>query len=248
MLATRVPAIVRDGCRATDLTDADPEVSCDAGGIDFYLAAWGTKARLLKQMSDTRGAAECDILEQAFGDILIGKSVIGSGGGCATEPSFAFTNVSLLIEGSIYVPGGTFADAQDWFRANRPTLPAQGIVHGAALDPPIGELDLHHLRDRAQRVSYDALSRRAEAYTGKLLFYRARVLQEAGDGALVLVTRTGGIWRDVVFIDYTLLERLIAGDMVEFAGVGTGTYDYVSVLGTRERVPAIRVIDIEVVA
>ncbi len=246
-LLVAVPAELRRSCVAFDLSDADPEIVCEADGVELYLATWATTDELLATVREDLDLGECDLLDAARGSITVAGDRIGRGGGCSDDPTFVFANEEDRIEGHIYIAGGTFADTQAWFRTNRPTLAAKGKVAGAAVDPPVGELDVERLMDRAERVAYRTLLRDAEDYTDTLLYYRGRVLQVIDEGeALVEVTRAEGSWRDIVYVDYVLVERLLEGDIVDFVGPGAGIYEYLTVLGDENDVPAIEAIDLRI--
>jgi hypothetical protein len=236
-----VPASIRSTCRSFDLEDADPEVLCEAQGVDLYLAKWPSKKLVQAALSDALDV-ECDPLDVATGTIVRQGDRVGRGGGCADAPSFSFSNEDARLFGSVEVLDGTFDDALAWFESNRPGLAKGGRLSGTALDGPVGELNVKQLRGRATPVPYRSLLRNPERYEGTLLYFEGRVLQVIDEGALVAIADSA---QDVVFVSYTSLERLLDGDHVEFAGLAARLFSYVTVAGIDKEVPAIEAIDLD---
>ena len=140
------------------------------------------------------------------------------------------------------------ANSQAWFKSNGPVGKGlKGKITGEALGPILREASWETLVAHAKRVPYKTFFRNNEDYTGRVLYFKARVFQVTDEGLLVQVTRDQyGYWDDLVFVDNSRYERVLEDDIIEFVGTGTGIYEYTSVLGTSERVPQIKPLDLRI--
>lgn len=245
-LVKLVPTDLRAACVGKDLSDADPEIDCSDGTIDLYLARWPSAKAARAALQADIADGECDLLHLVDGTILSGDKAVGRAWGCSDEPTLEFTNEPGAIQGSVTIPAMNLFDIEQWVRAQHPGFSGTPKLGGPAFGPPIGSLPLKALIARARTVPYKTLARHIEDYADTLVHYRAKVLQVTDDGALVLVTHDGSGWHDIVFITYTLLDRLLADDTVEFVGRGAGEYDYITVAGDKRSVPHLDVIAIAV--
>lgn len=103
-------------------------------------------------------------------------------------------------------------------------------------------------------VEYKKLARNPEDYIGKALKITGKVLQ-ADDGCLRVATDkdeyddTGYGYDDVVFVVYSedsLDYRILEDDVVTVCGIGSGTYEYESVLGENIELPWIKADKVDV--
>lgn len=108
------------------------------------------------------------------------------------------------------------------------------------------------LRSMARAPAYRDFFRNAEAFVGKLVTFKGRVLQVVpGEGkaadVLVNVTRDRfGFWDDTVWVYYTG-KRLLVDDIVEIVGRGEPPVTYESAGAGTQTVPAVTEIQTRIV-
>ena len=247
-LVALAPKEFRSACRAKDLSDAPKEIVCVVGNVDFYLARWPSVAGVKADLAESLKYAGCLTLDKARGDYLVGKTRVGQGGGCSDSPEFYFTNEKEKLSGTVTVLGGTLEDSQAWFVENGPIGKGlKGKVTGEAVGPVLRDQSWAVLVKHAKRVPYKTFFRNSGDYEGRLVYFQANVFQVTDWGLLVQVTKDRyGYWDDLVFINNSRYEQVLEDDIVEFVGIGEGLYEYTSVLGTSERVPQVKPLELRI--
>lgn len=124
--------------------------------------------------------------------------------------------------------------------------------------PPIPGPDIYYptsfleLQRKASSPSYDDLFRYNERYIGKLVYYRAEIVQVIEVGENVYRCRAdvtnkigifGSTWEDTVYIR-DINFRLLEDDIIEFVGEVMGLQTYTSVLRGKITIPDINVIEV----
>lgn len=98
---------------------------------------------------------------------------------------------------------------------------------------------------QCQDISYDALARTPDNYTGQFIRFTGKIIQvlDEGDSATYRIDVTQGdygIWDDTVLVSYEYKEggsRFLKDDIVTFYGMYAGLYTYKSTLGANITIP-----------